>query len=88
MEKISTVKNLNETYLEVKTERMIDSLIRGYIKDNYHLISYEKSEMTRHIDVWLECRSNKNTLRICTYYDNKILIYKNRKLNKEVKVLN
>lgn len=79
--------NLNETLIEIKTERLVNNLIREYIKDGYHLVSYDNSQEMRFIEVWLKHRENMNQLRIISLYiDQVIYVYKNSKLNNTIKV--
>lgn len=79
--------DLNETLIEIKTERLVNNLIREYIKDGYHLVSYDNSQEMGFIEVWLKHRENMNQLRIISLFiDQVILVYKNSKLNNTIKV--
>lgn len=82
-----SIIDLNETLIEIKTERLVNNLIREYIKDGYHLVSYDNSQEMGFIEVWLKHRENMNQLRIISLYiDQVIYVYKNSKLNNTIKV--
>lgn len=79
--------DLNETLIEIKTERLVNNLIREYIKDGYHLVNYDNSQEMGFIEVWLKHRENMNQLRIISLFiDQVIYVYKNSKLNNTIKV--
>lgn len=79
--------DLNETLIEIKTERLVNNLIREYIKDGYHLVSYDNSQEMGFIEVWLKHQENMNQLRIISLFiDQVIYVYKNSKLNNTIKV--
>lgn len=79
--------DLNETLIEIKTERLVNNLIREYIKDGYHLVNYDNSQEMGFIEVWLKHRENMNQLRIISLFIDKIIyVYKNSKLNNTIKV--
>lgn len=79
--------DLNETLIEIKTERLVNNLIREYIKDGYHLVSYDNSQEMGFIEVWLKHRENMNQLRIISLFIDKVIyVYKNSKLNNTIKV--
>lgn len=79
--------DLKQTLVEIKTERLVNNLIREYIKDGYHLVSYDNSQEMGFIEVWLKHRENMNQLRIISLFiDQVILVYKNSKLNNTIKV--
>lgn len=79
--------DLKQTLIEIKTERLVNNLIREYIKDGYHLVSYDNSQEMGFIEVWLKHRENMNQLRIISLFiDQVILVYKNSKLNNTIKV--
>lgn len=79
--------DLKQTLIEIKTERLVNNLIREYIKDGYHLVSYDNSQEMGFIEVWLKHRENMNQLRITSLFiDQVIYVYKNSKLNNTIKV--
>lgn len=79
--------DLKQTLIEIKTERLVNNLIREYIKDGYHLVSYDNSQEMGFIEVWLKHRENMNQLRIISFLiDQVIYVYKNSKLNNTIKV--
>lgn len=79
--------DLKQTLIEIKTERLVNNLIREYIKDRYHLVSYDNSQEMGFIEVWLKHRENMNQLRIISLFiDQVIYVYKNSKLNNTIKV--
>lgn len=79
--------DLTQTLIEIKTERLVNNLIREYIKDGYHLVSYDNSQEMGFIEVWLKHRENMNQLRIISLFiDEIIYVYKNSKLNNTIKV--
>lgn len=79
--------DLKETLIDIKTERLVNNLIREYIKDGYHLVSYDNSQEMGFIEVWLKHRENMNQLRIISLFiDQVIYVYKNSKLNNTIKV--
>lgn len=79
--------DLKQTLVEIKTERLVNNLIREYIKDGYHLVSYDNSQEMGFIEVWLKHRENMNQLRIISLFiDQVIYVYKNSKLNNTIKV--
>lgn len=79
--------DLKQTLIEIKTERLVNNLIREYIKDGYHLVSYDNSQEMGFIEVWLKHRENMNQLRIISLFiDEVIYVYKNSKLNNTIKV--
>lgn len=79
--------DLKQTLIEIKTERLVNNLIREYIKDRYHLVSYDNSQEMGFIEVWLKHRENMNQLRIISLFiDEIIYVYKNSKLNNTIKV--
>lgn len=79
--------DLNETLIEIKTERLVNNLIREYIKDGYHLVNYDNSQEMGFIEVWLKHRENMNQLRIISLFIDKVIyVYKNSKLNNTIKV--
>lgn len=79
--------DLKQTLIEIKTERLVNNLIREYIKDGYHLVSYDNSQEMGFIEVWLKHRENMNQLRIISLFiDHVIFVYKNSKLNNTIKV--
>ena len=79
--------DLKLTLIEIKTERLVNNLIREYIKDGYHLVSYDNSQEMGFIEVWLKHRENMNQLRIISLFiDQVIYVYKNSKLNNTIKV--
>lgn len=79
--------DLTQTLIEIKTERLVNNLIREYIKDGYHLVSYDNSQEMGFIEVWLKHRENMNQLRIISLFiDQVIYVYKNSKLNNTIKV--
>lgn len=81
--------NLTQTLIEVKTERLVNNLTREYIKDGYHLVSYDNSQEMGYIEVWLKHRENMNQLRITSLFSEQIInVYKNSKLNNTIKVKN
>ena len=79
--------DLKQTLIEIKTERLVNNLIREYIKDGYHLVSYDNSQEMGFVEVWLKHRENMNQLRIISLFiDQVIYVYKNSKLNNTIKV--
>lgn len=79
--------DLKQTLIEIKTEKLVNNLIREYIKDGYHLVSYDNSQEMGFIEVWLKHRENMNQLRIISLFiDQVIYVYKNSKLNNTIKV--
>lgn len=79
--------DLKQTLIEIKTERLVNNLIREYIKDGYHLVSYDNSQEMGFIEVWLKHRENMNQLRIISLFiEQFIYVYKNSKLNNTIKV--
>lgn len=79
--------DLKQTLIEIKTERLVNNLIREYIKDGYHLVSYDNSQEMGFIEVWLKHRENMNQLRITSLFiDQVIYVYKNSKINNTIKV--
>lgn len=79
--------DLNETLIEIKTERLVNNLIREYIKDGYHLVNYDNSQEMGFIEVWLKHRENMNQLRIISLFNDQVIyVYKNSKLNNTIKV--
>lgn len=79
--------DLKQTLIEIKTERLVNNLIREYIKDGYHLVSYDNSQEMGFIEIWLKHRENMNQLRIISLFiDQVIYVYKNSKLNNTIKV--
>ncbi len=79
--------DLKQTLIEIKTERLVNNLIREYIKDGYHLVSYDNSQEMGFIEVWLKHRENMNQLRIISLFiDQVIYVYKKSKLNNTIKV--
>lgn len=79
--------DLKQTLVEVKTERLVNNLTREYIKDGYHLVSYDNSVEMGHIEVYLKHRENMHQLRITSlFHDQVIYVYKNSKLNNTIKV--
>lgn len=79
--------DLKQTLIEIKTERLVNNLIREYIKDGYNLVSYDNSQEMGFIEVWLKHRENMNQLRIISLFiDQVIYVYKNSKLNNTIKV--
>ena len=79
--------DLKQALIEIKTERLVNNLIREYIKDGYHLVSYDNSQEMGFIEVWLKHRENMNQLRIISLFiDQVIYVYKNSKLNNTIKV--
>lgn len=79
--------NLEQTLIEVKTERIVDSLTREYIKDGYRLVSYDNSIENGYVEVYLKHRENLNQLRITSLFHDQIInVYKNKKLNNAIKV--
>lgn len=79
--------DMKQTLIEIKTERLVNNLIREYIKDGYHLVSYDNSQEMGFIEVWLKHRENMNQLRIISLFiDQVIYVYKNSKLNNTIKV--
>lgn len=79
--------DLKQTLIEIKTERLVNNLIREYIKDGYHLVSYDNSQEMGFIEVWLKHRENMNQLRIISLFiDQVIYVYKNSKINNTIKV--
>lgn len=81
--------DLKQTLIEIKTERLVNNLIREYIKDGYHLVSYDNSQKMGFIEVWLKHRENMNQLRIISLFSDQVIyVYKNSKLNNTIKVKN
>lgn len=79
--------DLTQTLIEVKTERLVNNLIREYIKDGYHVVSYDNSVEMGHIEAYLKHRENLNQLRITSlFHDQVVNVYKNKKLNNTIKV--
>lgn len=79
--------DLTQTLIEVKTERLVNNLIREYIKDGYHLVSYDNSQEMGFIEVWLKHRENMNQLRIISLFNDKVIyVYKNSRINNTIKV--
>lgn len=79
--------DLKQTLIEIKTERLVNNLIREYIKDGYHLVSYDNSQEMGFIEVWLKHRENMNQLRIISLFSDQVIyVYKNSKLNNTIKV--
>lgn len=79
--------DLTQTLIEVKTKRLVNNLIREYIKDGYHVVSYDNSVEMGHIEAYLKHRENMNQLRITSlFHDQVINVYKNKKLNNTIKV--
>lgn len=79
--------DLKQTLIEFKTERLVNNLIREYIKDGYLLFSYDNSQEMGFIEVWLKHRENMNQLRIISWFIDKVIyVYKNSKLNNTIKV--
>lgn len=79
--------DLKQTLIEIKTERLVNNLIREYIKDGYHLVSYDNSQEMGFIEVWLKHRENMNQLRIISLFtDQVIYVYKNSRINNTIKV--
>lgn len=79
--------DLTQTLIEVKTERLVNNLIREYIKDGYHVVSYDNSVEMGHIEAYLKHRENMNQLRITSLFHNQVInVYKNKKLNNTIKV--
>ena len=79
--------DLKQTLIEIKTERLVNNLIRENIKDGYHLVSYDNSQEMGFIEVWLKHRENMNQLRIISLFiDQVIYVYKNSKINNTIKV--
>ena len=79
--------DLKQTLIEIKTKRLVNNLIREYIKDGYHLVNYDNSQEMGFIEVWLKHRENMNQLRIISLFiDQVIYVYKNSKLNNTIKV--
>ena len=79
--------DLTQTLVEVKTERLVNNLTREYIKDGYHLVSYDNTQEMGHIEVWLKHRENMNQLRITSLFSEQVInVYKNSKLNNTIKV--
>lgn len=79
--------DLTQTLIEVKTERLVNNLIREYIKDGYHVVSYDYSVEMEYIEAYLKHRENMNQLRITSlFHDQVINVYKNKKLNNTIKV--
>ena len=81
--------DLTQTLIEIKTERLVNNLIREYIKDGYHLVSYDNSQEMGFIEVWLKHRENMNQLRIISLFSDKVIyVYKNSRINNTIKVKN
>lgn len=79
--------DLKQTLIEIKTERLVNNLIREYIKDGYHLVSYDNSQEMGFIEVWLKHRENMNQLRIISLFNDKVIyVYKNSRINNTIKV--
>lgn len=79
--------DLKETLIEIKTERLVNNLIREYIKDGYHLVSYDNSQEMGFIEVWLKHRENMNQLRIISLFSDQVIyVYKNSRINNTIKV--
>ena len=79
--------DLTQTLIEIKTERLVNNLIREYIKDGYHLVSYDNSQEMGFIEVWLKHRENMNQLRIISLFSDKVIyVYKNLRINNTIKV--
>ncbi len=79
--------DLTQTLIEIKTERLVNNLIREYIKDGYHLVSYDNSQEMGFIEVWLKHRENMNQLRIISLFNDKVIyVYKNSRINNTIKV--
>lgn len=79
--------DLEQTLIEIKTERLVNNLIREYIKDGYHLVSYDNSQEMGFIEVWLKHRENMNQLRIISLFSDKVIyVYKNSRINNTIKV--
>ena len=79
--------DLKQNLIEIKTERLVNNLIREYIKDGYHLVNYDNSQEMGFIEVWLKHRENMNQLRIISLFiDQVIYVYENSKLNNTIKV--
>lgn len=79
--------DLTQTLIEIKTERLVNNLIREYIKDGYHLVSYDNSQEMGFIEVWLKHRENMNQLRIISLFSDKVIyVYKNSRINNTIKV--
>lgn len=79
--------DLKQTLIEIKTERLVNNLIREYIKDGYHLVSYDNSQEMGFIEVWLKHRENMNQLRIISLFSDQVIyVYKKSKLNNTIKV--
>ena len=79
--------DLTQTLIEIKTERLVNNLIREYIKDGYHLVSYDNSQEMGFIEVWIKHRENMNQLRIISLFSDKVIyVYKNLRINNTIKV--
>lgn len=79
--------DLKQTLIEIKTERLVNNLIREYIKDGYHLVSYDNSQEMGFVEVWLKHRENMNQLRIISLFSDQVIyVYKKSKLNNTIKV--
>lgn len=79
--------DLKQSLIEIKTERLVNSLIREYIKDGYHLVSYDNSQEMGFIEVWLKHRENMNQLRIISLFNDQVIyVYKNSRINNTIKV--
>lgn len=79
--------DLTQTLIEIKTERLVNNLIREFIKDGYHLVSYDNSQEMGFIEVWLKHRENMNQLRIISLFSDKVIyVYKNSRINNTIKV--
>lgn len=79
--------DLTQTLIEIKTERLVNNLIREYIKDGYHLVSYDNSQEMGFIEVWLKHRENMNQLRIISLFSEQVIyVYKNSRINNTIKV--
>mgnify|MGYP003596214899 CR=1 FL=1 len=65
--------DLKQTLIEVKTERLVNNLTREFIKDGYHLVSYDNSLEMGHIEVYLKHRENMNQLRIASLFSEQII---------------
>lgn len=79
--------DLKQTLIEIKTERLVNNLIREYIKDGYHLVSYDNSQEMGFIEVWLKHRENMNQLRIISLFNDQVIyVYKNSRINNTIKV--
>lgn len=84
---IPSKQELKKTLVELKTERIFNSLIRNYINDGFHLVDYNNYLENGGIEAFLVCRSNGNKLRVTTQFAIPVIyVYKNQKLNNTVKV--